>query len=118
MIKRLSKTIKEVDENVRKFGTVFSKMLSEKPKHGKSRKNLEHDIADIATVLVNMLLIGKEKAYRCKYYNHEEGICMFQWHSITVPTLNYVNKNGTLYLNVARNPEICAACPYWSVKQE
>lgn len=119
MLERLSKAIKEVNISTTKIRATFSKSVrgGSKFKIFRGRKNLEEDISDIATVLVNIMLMGKEKASRCRYYDTETGLCMFHRPNVMVPTLEYVSKNGVLYINVSKHPEICAACPYWTPKQ-
>lgn len=119
MLERLSKAIKEVNISTTKIRVAFSKSANGRSrlKLFRSRKNLEEDISDIATVLVNIMLMGKEKASKCRYYDTETGLCMFHKPNVMVPTLEYVNKNGILYINVSKHPEICATCPYWTPKQ-
>ncbi|MEM0026647.1 MAG: hypothetical protein QXT53_01760 [Ignisphaera sp.] len=119
MLERLSKVIKEANIGATKIRVAFSKSMSgiSRPKLLRGRRNLEEDISDIATVLINMMLMGKEKASKCRYYDTETGLCMFHRPNVIVPTLEYVNKNGVLYINASKHPEICATCPYWTPKQ-
>lgn len=76
-------------------------------------KKLEEDLSLLASLLTNMLVMGKEKRGRCAFYEVSRGICTLMRFEVPIPTLTLVESEGTFYADVGRHPELCTVCPYW-----
>ncbi len=76
-------------------------------------KKIEDDIVSVASVLTNIMLIGKEKRKRCLFFNAEEGVCRYWRLEVDIPTLNLFKKQDGYYVNILQHPELCAVCSYW-----
>lgn len=74
---------------------------------------LESQLHDIASVLLNITIIGKEKRKVCVYYDVNSGLCKYIKLDVQVPTLTSVKDGDSLKIIVALHPEICAVCPFW-----
>jgi len=73
----------------------------------------EDYIADIAAVLANIMLVGKEKTIRCQNYDSSSGFCTVLKFDVQIHTLHMINVNGVWRVRIDKHPEICAVCPYW-----
>jgi hypothetical protein len=80
------------------------------------RRDREDYLADIAAILANIMLMGKEKTIKCQYYDITTGLCKLLKFDIQIPTLYTINVDGVWRVRVDKHPEICATCPYWKGK--
>jgi len=71
------------------------------------------EILVLTNILTNMILMGKDKRWRCTFYNHVNGLCTLLKFDVAIPTLAMVKVEDGYRVNVANNPEVCAVCPYW-----
>jgi hypothetical protein len=107
--------ILQVSINSVKHGIAFLLTNSKKVRLT-TKKSKEDYITDIATVLANIMLIGKEKTIKCQYYDTSTGFCTLLKFDVDVPTLHVANVDGVWRVKVDKHPEICVACPYWRSK--
>ncbi|MEM4502160.1 MAG: hypothetical protein QXV42_01765 [Ignisphaera sp.] len=86
-------------------------------KDSTSLKELSEAVKDIAGVLMNIVVIGKEKRKICRYFEPVNGICNFLKLDNNIPTLTTIPDGNILKILVSSHPEICAVCPYWSTEK-
>jgi len=84
---------------------------------GRDGEELEKQVHELAGVLVNMVIIGKEKRTSCTYYDVVKGVCRYIKMEVEMPTMTMV-KDGNVYrIAVLLHPEVCAVCPFWNRRQ-
>lgn len=81
-----------------------------------NQDQLENKVRDMAEVLVNMIVIGKEKRNLCTYYDAISGLCKYAKIYVEIPTLKTVEEEGVHRIVVSVHPEVCAVCPFWVKK--
>ncbi|MEM1542098.1 MAG: hypothetical protein QW101_03425 [Ignisphaera sp.] len=81
-----------------------------------SLKELSEAVEDIAGVLMNIVVIGKEKRKICRHFEPVKGVCNFLNLDNNIPTLTTIPDGGRFKILVSSHPEICAVCPYWSTR--
>ncbi|MEM1645222.1 MAG: hypothetical protein QXL96_05035 [Ignisphaera sp.] len=85
--------------------------------HLSHKQQVEDTLQEVAEILANMVVIGKEKRNLCEYYDVLSGICKYLRIEIPVPSMSLV-KDGNEYKPVVSiHPEVCAVCPFWFKKR-
>lgn len=126
-----SRTMKFLNKFHNSFTLVFSRAIT--PLRGlalvlRNRKDrikskysdqdqLESKIRDMAEVLVNMIVMGREKRNLCIYYDVASGLCKYIKIDMEIPTLKMVKEGDTHRVAVSIHPEVCAVCPFWVNKK-
>lgn len=96
---------------------LFAISLKGRARGKRSDQNqLENKIHDMAEVLVNMIIIGKEKRNLCTYYDATSGLCRYIKMDVEIPTLKTVKEGDIHRVVVSIHPEVCAVCPFWIKK--
>lgn len=80
------------------------------------KDQLENKIRDMAEILVNMVVIGKEKRSFCAHYDVTNGLCKYVKMDVEIPTLKTVKEGDIHRIAVSIHPEVCAVCPFWVKK--
>jgi hypothetical protein len=79
--------------------------------------SMEEYIRDLATVISNIMIIGKEKAARCIFFDRVTGTCTLLKFDVDIPTLHTIQINNEWRPRIDKHPEVCAVCPFWRSRE-
>lgn len=98
---------------IKRYEDISDENVPAEPAKSKDENELRKQLKDIASTLVNIIVMGREKRNSCLHYEVGTGLCKYIRIDVYVPTLTTIRDEDGFKVVVSAHPEICAVCPFW-----